>query len=242
MLSSLASTGSGTGSDQLIDSGPGVQPDPLRVRAHLGAGPFLPYLCADSVTARRREPRIAASTITCSPPCLQNRSVVLQLLSSHPLHSAYLSNQSRPEAALTESSDGDPRLAGGTVRTRPHDTETTCHGERSMNYREAADRAAAVAAALAELGMCSGERVLIMLPDGPGFIEAFVGVMQRGAVPLPVNPALQAEDVRAIAAEACARLVMSSAERIHVLADLETGPFVLVGGPQGLWAARLRPS
>jgi acyl-CoA synthetase (AMP-forming)/AMP-acid ligase II len=34
------------------------------------------------------------------------------------------------------------------------------------------------------------ERVLIMLPDGPGFAEAFAGTIKQGAVPLPVNPLL----------------------------------------------------
>lgn len=111
-----------------------------------------------------------------------------------------------------------------------------------MSYREVADRATTVATGLAELGVRTGERILIMLPDGPGFVEAFVGVMQRGAVPLPVNPLLQAHDVTAIAAEANARLIVASGEAIHALTDLalEAGPLALLNEPHGLWAAALQ--
>ncbi len=85
------------------------------------------------------------------------------------------------------------------------------------------------------------ERVLIMLPDGPCFVDAFRGAMKQGAVPLPVNPQLPAIDVAAIATEMGARLVLASAERIHGLADLGAEPPVLVDASQGLWAAALRP-
>jgi acyl-CoA synthetase (AMP-forming)/AMP-acid ligase II len=109
-----------------------------------------------------------------------------------------------------------------------------------MSYPELTDQAAAVADALAELDVHPDDRVLIMLPDGPGFADSFIGAMQQGAVPLPVNPLLLAHDVVAAAAEAGARLVLASADRIPALAELDTEPPVLVDGPQGLWAAALR--
>jgi AMP-binding enzyme/Domain of unknown function (DUF5753) len=98
----------------------------------------------------------------------------------------------------------------------------------------------AVVAALAELGVRPDERVLVMLPDGPGFAEAVNGVIQHGAVPLPVDPLLPAPDTVAVAAEAGARLVLVSAERIPALADLTTEPPVPIEGPPGCWAAALR--
>ncbi|MGQ0716861.1 MAG: AMP-binding protein [Pseudonocardiales bacterium] len=105
---------------------------------------------------------------------------------------------------------------------------------------EPTDRAAAVAAALAELGVRPGERVLIMLPGGPDFVDAFTGTMRRDAVPLPVNPRLPAADVAAISTETGARLVLASAERIHGLADLEARPPVPVDRTQRLWVATLQ--
>lgn len=116
------------------------------------------------------------------------------------------------------------------------------YGTRPISGRHATDHKASVAATLAELGVRPGERVLIMLPDGPGFIDVFVGVIQRGAVPLPVNPLLEARDLTVVAAEAGARLVVATRERIHALTDLEAGPLTLVDGPQGYWTAWLRPS
>ena len=69
--------------------------------------------------------------------------------------------------------------------------KTICHAaDYSMSYFTPADQTAAVAAALAELGVRPEERVLIMLPDGPGFAEAFASTIAQGAVPLPVNPLL----------------------------------------------------
>jgi long-chain acyl-CoA synthetase len=110
----------------------------------------------------------------------------------------------------------------------------------SMGYSTPVDRTAAVAAALAELGVRPAERVLIMLPDGPGFAEAFAGTIKQGAVPLPVNPLLPAHGIAAAAAEAGARLMLASADQIHALADLGAQPPVLIEGPHGLWAAALR--
>ncbi|MDT7597569.1 MAG: AMP-binding enzyme [Pseudonocardiales bacterium] len=84
----------------------------------------------------------------------------------------------------------------------------------SMSYSHPTDQTAAVAAALAELGVRPEERVLIMLPDGPGFAEAFAG----GAVPLPVNPLLPAHGIASAATETSARLVLASGDQIHALA------------------------
>ena len=109
-----------------------------------------------------------------------------------------------------------------------------------MSHSAPVDRTAAVAAALAELGVRPAERVLIMLPDGPGFAEAFAGTIKQGAVPLPVNPLLPARSIVALAAKAGARLVLASADQIHALADLGAQPPVLIEGPHGLWAAALR--
>lgn len=109
-----------------------------------------------------------------------------------------------------------------------------------MSYRKLSDQAVAVAVALGELDVRSDDRVLIMLPDGPDFVEAFAGVIQQGAVPLSVNPLLSAHDLVVVAAEAGARLVLASPDQIPALADLDAEPPVLIDRPRGLWAAALR--
>jgi acyl-CoA synthetase (AMP-forming)/AMP-acid ligase II len=101
-------------------------------------------------------------------------------------------------------------------------------------------QATAVTAALAELDVHPEDRVLIMLPDGHGFAEAFAGAIGQGVVPLPVNPLLPAHDLVALAAEAGAHVVLASIDQIPALAELDTQSPVLIDGPHGVWAAVLR--
>lgn len=110
-----------------------------------------------------------------------------------------------------------------------------------MIHLAPADRAIAITATLAELDLRSDDHVLIMLADGVGFVEAFVGVTRWGAVPLSVNPRLAAADVAAIAAQTGARLVLASTKRLPHLAELDAEPPVLVDGLRGLWAIPLHP-
>jgi acyl-CoA synthetase (AMP-forming)/AMP-acid ligase II len=149
----------------------------------------------------------------------------------------------RPVPGLTDI-DGQVGLFHSQRRMetkRPCRTKTICHpDDYSMSYSKPADQTAAVVAALAELGVRAEDRVLIMLPDGPGFAEAFTGTIEHGAVPLPVNPLLPAHGIAAVAAEAGAQLVLASADRVPALADLAAEPPVLVDGPRGPWAAALR--
>ena len=109
-----------------------------------------------------------------------------------------------------------------------------------MNNCQLTGRVAAAAAGLVGLGVRHGEQVLLLMPDGPGFIDAFVAVLELDAVPLPANPMLPASDVAAIAAKTGARLMVWPVERIGALADLKADPPVLVDGPEGPWAAALR--
>lgn len=108
------------------------------------------------------------------------------------------------------------------------------------SYTIPTDHAVALAAALAQLDVPRGDRMLIMLPDGPGFAEAFASTVQRGVVPLPVDPLLPARDIAAVAADAGARLVLVAADRIPELDKLDAEPPLLINGPHGPWAAALR--
>lgn len=103
-----------------------------------------------------------------------------------------------------------------------------------------AGRVSAVATALAELKVRREERVLILRPAGPGFMEAFLAAIHWAATPLPVNPELPAQEIMVIALDAGAQLVVASPTEILPLAKLATGPLVLVEGPDGPWAAALR--
>ena len=68
------------------------------------------------------------------------------------------------------------------------------HRARSISYARVADRANRCGNALAGLGVRAEQRVLLALPDGPEFAEAFWGALKLGAVAVPVNPGLRAEE------------------------------------------------
>ena len=109
-----------------------------------------------------------------------------------------------------------------------------------MSDSTSAEHTTAVATGLAQLGVRPGDRVLIMLPDGPGFAAAFAATIEHQAVPLPVNPVLVASDIAAAATKAAAQLLIASPQQIHTLTHLGTEPPVLINGTQGPWAAILR--
>ncbi|MBI3504280.1 MAG: fatty acyl-AMP ligase [Proteobacteria bacterium] len=60
--------------------------------------------------------------------------------------------------------------------------------ERRMAWSEVYDRARRVAGALAERGVRPGDRVAMVLPTGPDFMDAFFGTLLAGAVPVPLYP------------------------------------------------------
>ena len=59
---------------------------------------------------------------------------------------------------------------------------------RSLTYREIRIRAAAVAAGLAEIGVRKGQRVAIMLPNCPQYIEVLFAILKIGGIVVNVNP------------------------------------------------------
>ncbi len=65
------------------------------------------------------------------------------------------------------------------------------------------------AAALVEQGLGRGERVLIILPNGPEFFHAFYGVQRAGGIPVPLDPGSGPERIAAIGAHAQARILIA---------------------------------
>ena len=64
----------------------------------------------------------------------------------------------------------------------------------SLTYGELAQRTCRAGSALRDAGCRPGDRVLLALPDGAEFIEAFFGASRIGAIAVPVNPASRAGD------------------------------------------------
>ncbi len=65
---------------------------------------------------------------------------------------------------------------------------------RTWTYAEVADLVGRVGSGLQKLGVRSGDRVLIVLLDSIEFAACYFGAIKIGAVPVPTNPYLRAQD------------------------------------------------
>nr|AYM54023.1 AMP-binding protein [Pyxidicoccus fallax] len=60
--------------------------------------------------------------------------------------------------------------------------------EVALSWAEVRGRARRTAAGLARLGVREGDRVALLLPTSPGFMDAYFGALLAGAVPVPLYP------------------------------------------------------
>jgi benzoate-CoA ligase family protein len=89
---------------------------------------------------------------------------------------------------------------GGRVAITGDEGETT-FAELDLEVRR-------FAGALREEGLHSGDRVSLILPDGPLFSIAFWGAIAAGAVATPLNPSLKAVHLRSILADCEPRVLV----------------------------------
>src|SRR5215468_11642185 len=80
------------------------------------------------------------------------------------------------------------------VRYFPDNTATIFEG-RNQSYRELWMRALALSKALAELGAGHGDRVAIYLLNSPQFLEVVYACFEIGAVIVPLNTRLAADEL-----------------------------------------------
>jgi benzoate-CoA ligase family protein len=93
-------------------------------------------------------------------------------------------------------------------------------------YAEVAAGANRMGNALRELGVEIENRVLIAALDGPEFVATFFGAIKLGAVPVPVNTNLKAQDY--------AYLLNDSRAKVAVVSAPLAGAFRQVGKPRHL--------
>ena len=60
--------------------------------------------------------------------------------------------------------------------------------EEQLSFKTLFDRARRAAGALRSLGVLRGDRVALVLPTCPGFMDAFFGALLAGAIPVPLYP------------------------------------------------------
>jgi long-chain acyl-CoA synthetase len=106
------------------------------------------------------------------------------------------------------------------------------HPERHLNYMELSELAQQFARALQAAGVRSGEKVGVMVPNRPEFTIAYFGILHAGAVVVPLNVLLVADEVAYTLAD-------SDAVALVVWAPLEAGVlgFRRVNGCRHLFVA-----
>jgi len=86
-------------------------------------------------------------------------------------------------------------------------TATKFYG-RSMTYGELDDAADRFAAGLRKMGVKKGDRVGILLPNTPGYVIAFFGVLRAGGIVVQTNPLYKPRELEDLYADAGATVVV----------------------------------
>lgn len=93
------------------------------------------------------------------------------------------------------------------------------HGDESLQYGALQDAVERFASGLMHAGIARGERVAIFLEKRFETVIAAFGTAAAGAVFVPVNPLLKAEQVAYILRDCGVRLLVTSVERLSLLSE-----------------------
>jgi acyl-CoA ligase (AMP-forming) (exosortase A-associated) len=103
---------------------------------------------------------------------------------------------------------------------RHPDRQALTHGDASLTYAELAERTQRFATGLVNLGLQRGERVGIWLDKRFETVIASFGTAAAGCVFVPLNPLLKPEQVGYILRDCNVRVLVTSAERLALLATI----------------------
>ena len=93
-----------------------------------------------------------------------------------------------------------------------------------VTFRVFDERSDAIAAALRQLGVDSGDRVAVMLRNVMEFPLAWIGIAKAGAIMVPVNVNYRTEDARYVLQHSGSQTVLTEEEFLPLLASLrDTG-------------------
>ena len=81
--------------------------------------------------------------------------------------------------------------------------------QREISYGELRAETLKMAQAIRSLGVERGDRIALLLHDSPEFIEAFIAICSLGAIAVPINTSLRAEDQSAIVQNSGAKLTLT---------------------------------
>jgi len=112
-----------------------------------------------------------------------------------------------PRANLVDLLVEQHRRAGRGAHT------AVIQGERSWSFDALRREAGRTAGALAALGVCRGDRVVVALPDGIDWVRAFLGAIWIGAVAVPLDPHASDQQLSDVVANCQPRVVVTDDDR-----------------------------
>ena len=92
-----------------------------------------------------------------------------------------------------------------------------CFGRRVITYSELRAETMRIAGIIQQLGAGSGDRVALLLHDSPKFIEAFIATCSLGAISVPINMALRADEQCSILHNSVASLAFMESDTCNAL-------------------------
>jgi len=118
--------------------------------------------------------------------------------------------------------------------------EAVIDGERRFTYRQFFERCARFSAVLQSWGVRPGERIAYIAPNTHAHLEGYYAVPQIGAVIVPINYRLTADDFAYIIAHSGARVVCAHADYLPALDRVRAQlplveRYVALEGAAGAW-------
>src|SRR5712675_1545850 len=102
------------------------------------------------------------------------------------------------------------------------DREAVVDGELRLTYEQFFDRCDRWSAALQKLGIAKGERVAYIAPNTHAQLESFYAVPQIGAVLVPVNYRLTADDFVYLINHSGARVVCAHSDYLTAIEGIRS--------------------
>ena len=90
-------------------------------------------------------------------------------------------------------------------------------GRRVISYGELRAETLRIAGVIQSLGASHGDRVALLLHDSPRFIEAFIATCSLGAIAVPINMALRADEQCSILHNSTANLAFMESDTCNAL-------------------------
>lgn len=107
-------------------------------------------------------------------------------------------------------------FARRTRKLHPH-REAVVDGEVRLDYEQFFDRCDRWSAALQQLGIGKGDRVAYVAPNTHAQLESFYAIPQLGAVLVPINYRLSADDIAYIVEHSGARVLCVHADQLDTI-------------------------